>query len=142
MIPTLDQILGRVDDPETPVVWIDPAMPDEFWRALPVGLRNRGYAVFHIDQHGAIEDRRALLASFGELVQTGQTPSKDFESLKKVLLSLRVDSQRGWAVLFNNPDPLRQSDEEAFEELMEVLELVHETWYETSLKSFKLVVRD
>jgi len=27
MIPTLEQILGRVDDPETPVVLIDHVMP-------------------------------------------------------------------------------------------------------------------
>lgn len=142
MIPTLEQILGRVDDPETPVVWLDPTMPGEFWQALPDGLRARGYHVFHIDQHGAIENRQTLLATFSELINPSATGKEDFENLKRGLLSLKADSRRGWAVLFSNPDPLRQADEEAFEELMEVLELVHESVYEIQMKSFKLVVRD
>ncbi|HNY42816.1 MAG TPA: barstar family protein [Bryobacteraceae bacterium] len=142
MIPTLEQIMGRVDDPETPVVWLDPVMPSEFWQALPDGLRSRGYRVFHIDQHGVVEDRKDLLARFDQLVHTQQPQGHDFESLKRCLLALAGDCERGWAVLFSNPDPLRQDDEEAFEELMEVLELVHESIYEIHMKSFKFVVRD
>jgi hypothetical protein len=142
MIPTLEQILGRVDDPETPVVWLDPAMPAEFWTALPEGLRSRGYRVFHIDQNGDIEDRQSLLARFDSLVHVQQPYTRDFESLKRCLLALAAECERGWTVLFSNPDPLRHADEEAFEELMEVLELVHESIYEIHRKSFKFVVRD
>lgn len=142
MIPTLEQILGRVDDPETPVVWIDPVMPPEFWRALPGGLRQRGYRVFHIDEIGQVESRQALLARFDELCNSNDSSSPDFESLKPGLLTLASEPGRGWAILFSDPDSLRQSDEEAFEELMEALEVVHETTFGLHSKSFKLVVRD
>ncbi len=142
MIPTLEQILGRVDDPETPVVWLDPAIPDEVWRSLPAGLRARGYQVFHIDEFGAVEDRESLLARFEALVNVPERYRHDFESLKDCLLGMASEPARGWALLFSNPGPLRQIDEAAFEELMEALEAVHESVFEIHMKSFKFVVRD
>lgn len=142
MIPTLEQILGRVDDPETPVVWIDPVMPPDFWRALPGGLRRHGYHIFHIDEKGPVESRQALLERFDELCETNGSPIPDFDSLKSRLLALASAPGRGWAILFSDPDPLRQSDEEAFEELMETLEVVHETSFQIYSKLFTLIVRD
>ena len=142
MIPTLEQIMGRVDDPETPVVWLDPAIPDEIWMTLPPGLEQRGYAVFHIDANGLVEDRERLLERFDDVVGASDQYKRDFESLKRCLMGMAAEPERGWAMLFSNPDPLRQRDEAAFEELMEVLESVHESIYEIHMKSFKFVVRD
>jgi RNAse (barnase) inhibitor barstar len=142
MIPTLEQIVSRVDDPETPVVWMDPALPESIWSSLPAGLAARGYSVFHIDADGPAEDREALLARFEDFIGLPDIYTHDFESLKNCLLAKAAEPSLGWAVLFSNPDPLRQNDEAAFEELMEVLALVHESTYEIHMKSFKLVVRD
>ncbi len=142
MIPTLEQILGRVDDPETPVVWLDPSIPNDLWRSLPAGLRSRGYRVFHIDEFDAVEDREGLLARFEALVDVPERYTHDFESLKDCLMGMAAEPAHGWAVLFSNPGTLRQTDEAAFEELMEVLASVHESVFEIHMKSFKFVVRD
>ena len=142
MIPTLEQILGRVDDPETPVVWLDPAIPEDVWRSLPAGLTARGFHVFHIDEPGPVEDRESLLARFEDMMHLPERYMHDFDSLKDCLMGMAAEPSRGWAVLFSNPGPLRQADEAAFEELMEVLESVHESVFEIHMKSFKLVVRD
>ncbi len=142
MIPTLEQILGRIDDPETPVVWLDPAIPDDVWRSLPAGLRSRGHEVFHIDEFGTVGDRETLLARFEAMVHVPERYMHDFDSLKNCLMGMAAEPSRGWAVLFSNPGPLRQTDEAAFEELMEVLESVHESVFEIHMKSFKFVVRD
>jgi hypothetical protein len=142
MIPTLDQIVSRVDDPETPVVWLDPAIPDGLWAALPGSLRAHGFEVFHIDSDNEVTDRDALMARFDELAPIPGQTIRDFESLRNCLLRMATGQPRGWAILFSNPDPLRQSDEAAFEELMEALEMVHESLFEIHAKSFKFVVRD
>jgi hypothetical protein len=142
MIPTLDQIVSRVEDPETPVVWLDPSIPDELWTALPPALRARGFEVFHIDASSEVADRRSLMARFDDLAPIPGQTAGDFESLRNCLLRMAAGQPRGWAILFSNPGPLRQSDEAAFEELMEALEMVHESLYEIHVKSFKFVVRD
>lgn len=142
MIPTLDQIVARVEDPETPVVWLDPAIPGDLWAALPGALRCHGFEVFHIDSGSVIADREALMARFDELAPIPGQTTRDFESLRNCLMRMATGQPRGWAILFSNPDPLRQSDEAAFEELMEALEMVHESLYEIHAKSFKFVVRD
>lgn len=142
MMPTLDQIVARVEDPETPVVWLDPAIPDELWAALPATLSAHGFEVFHIDANSDVADRDALMARFDALAPIPGQTTRDFESLRICLMRMATGQPRGWAVLFSNPDPLRQSDEAAFEELMEALEVVHESLYEIHAKSFKFVVRD
>lgn len=142
MIPSLDQIVSRVEDPETPVVWLDPAIPDELWAALPDTLRAHGFEVFYIDADAAVTDRDSLMARFDELAPIPGQLTRDFESLRSCLLRMATGQPRGWAILFRNPDPLRQSDEAAFEELMEALEMVHESLYEIHVKSFKFIVRD
>ncbi|MBA3974121.1 MAG: hypothetical protein C0504_07895 [Candidatus Solibacter sp.] len=142
MIPTLEQIVSRVDDPETPVVWLDPAIPDELWAALPAALRAHGFEVFHIDALAEVPDRDSLMARFDQLAPIPGQATRDFESLRICLMRMATGQPRGWAVLFSNPGPLRHSDEAAFEELMEALEMVHESLYEIHAKSFKFVVRD
>jgi len=142
MIPTLEQIVSRVEDPETPVVWLDPAIPDDLWAALPEALRNHGFEVFHIDAAADVADRDSLMARFDEFAPIPGQTTRDFESLRNCLMRMATGQPRGWAILYRNPDPLRQSDEAAFEELMEALEMVHESLYEIHVKSFKFVVRD
>lgn len=142
MIPTLDQIVSRVEDPETPVVWLDPAIPDELWADLPSALRAHGFEVFQIDATSEVSDRHSLMVRFDELAPVPGHTTRDFESLRNCLLRMATGQPRGWAILFSNPGPLRQSDEAAFEELMEALEMVHESLYEIHVKSFKFVVRD
>jgi RNAse (barnase) inhibitor barstar len=139
---TLEQIVARIEDPETPLVWLDPSTPEEYWRALPETLKQAGFRVIRLDAEGDIVDHNALLDRFAALATLPEYFRHDLNSLKDCLLGLPDDCEKGWAVLFRNPEPLRQNDEATFEDLLEILNLVHESKFELHMKVFKLVVTD
>ena len=139
---TLDQIVARLEDPETPVVWLDPATPEEFWNNLPGALVARGLAVLNLDGGLPIVDHDSLLERFSQVAPLAVDFLQTLTSLKDCLLKLPHQTSRGWVVMFRSPEALRQNDEATFEDFLEILELVHESQYEIHHRVFKLVVRD
>lgn len=138
----LGQILLRVEDPGTPIVWLDPSVPDSLWTSLPGALRKAGYSVLSLDDSAPVLDLDSLLDRFAHAAPDTRFFRADLTMLRQNLLRLPNDSPMGWVVLFKNPDLLRQNDEGTFEELLEILEFVHESRYEIHRRLFKLVVRD
>jgi hypothetical protein len=139
---TLEQIVARLVDPETPVVWLDPTVPEEFWENLPAALAARGLALLNLDGGQPIVDHDSLLERFSEVAPLALDSLQSLSSLKDCLLKLPHLTSRGWVVMFRRPEALRQNDEAAFEDFLEILELVHESQYEIHRRVFKLVVRD
>jgi hypothetical protein len=139
---TLEQILARLDDPETPVLWLDPSLPESIWDGLPPALHSRGYSVLQLDQDAPITDQDSLLERFSEIAPLPVQFRHSLPSLKDCLLRLPNAPGKGWVVIFRHPEALRQNDEAAFEDFLEILELVHESKYEIYHRVFKLVVLD
>jgi hypothetical protein len=133
MAQRIDQIVARVEDPANPVVWLDPSTSDEIWQALPEALKKRGFAVVLLDGvEGAETMRLELLGVLG-----------GGPALREALRGLEWDErQQGWAILFRRPEPLRESDEAAFEELLETVAQVHEFHWQARRGHLKLVVTD
>ncbi|MGJ5820534.1 hypothetical protein [Paludibaculum fermentans] len=139
---SLGQIILRVEDPGTPVVWLDPSVPEQLWAGLPAALHRAGYSVLNLDGDTPIADLASLLERFSANASAPAPVSADLSGLRQYLLRLPNDSHMGWVVLFRNPEQLRQNDEATFEELLEILEFVHESRYEIHQRLFKLIVRD
>ena len=139
---TLDQIVARLEDPEVPVVWLDPITPEELWNNLPAALIARGLAVLNLDAGPPIIDHDSLLERFSEVAPLPGSFLQSLTSLRDSLLKLPHQTPSGWVVMFRNPESLRQNDEATFEDFLEILELVHESQYEMHHRVFKLVVRD
>lgn len=139
---SLDQLLDRLDDPGTPVVWLDPALPGSLWQQLPEAARARGFLVLDLGRAGPIFDLSSLLAAFGRLLPRIIAYDHSLPSLREALLGLALDSPKGCLVLFSNPDALRQNDESAFEELIEVFENVDDLRRTRGQGGLKAVVRD
>ncbi len=139
---SLGQILLRVEDPGTPVVWLDPSVPDSLWASLPAALHRAGYSVLNLDGTTPITDAASLLERFSSAAPAPALVSADLSALRQNLLRLPNDSHMGWVVLFRNPEQLRQNNEGIFEELLEILEFIHESRYEIHQRMFKLIVRD
>ena len=139
---SLGQIVLRVGDPGTPVVWLDPSVPDSVWASLPPALQRAGYSILSLDGPEPVSDVESLLARFVSVIPQIAFEGTDLAGLRQSLLRLPNDSPMGWAILFRNPGALRQNDEATFEELLEILEFVHDTRYEIHQRLFKLIVRD
>jgi hypothetical protein len=142
MSQTLEEIVARIEDPETPVVWLDPSTPEEFWQRLPEALRGRGFFVLWLDEQNGVNDQTSLMARFTATIPWPSDLRPNVHSLKEILPELPNTPQCGWAVLFRHPEPLRQEDETTFEDLLEALAVVHEATFERRGKVFKLVVQD
>jgi hypothetical protein len=129
----IDQLVARVEDPANPVVWLDPSTSAELWAALPEALKARAFSVVVLD---GVADAASLRAELlGVLGATGP--------VREALAGLPVaERQQGWVFLFQAPDSLRESDEAAFEELLETVALVHEMHWAKRRTHLKLVVRD
>lgn len=129
----IDQLVARLEDPATPVVWLDPSTGEELWGALPEALKERGFAVVVLDGVSGAESLRTEL--LGVLGMGG--------TVKDALRGLpREGTQQGWAILFREPERLRESDEAAFEDLLDTVAMVHELHWGTRRSHLKLVVTD
>ncbi len=142
MSPSLEQIVSRLGDPESPLLWLDPSLPERFWEQLPQAAAGSGFRVFCLDESTEVTDLNSLLAAFSPLLERGADPPVELAGLRQLLLALPDGASRGWAVLFRHPEPLRQNDEVAFEEFLEIIEAVHEARFAASGQCFNLVVRD
>lgn len=133
MSQRLDQIVARVEDPATPVVWLDPSTDPALWAALPAALSERGFATASLD---GIAGQESLRLELRRALHGDGSP-------RELLLSLPwAERQQGWAILFRCPEQLREADEAAFEELLETVSQVHEMHWNTSRRHLKLIVTD
>lgn len=139
MTQTLEQVIERVLDPATPVVWVAPGTTESVWTGLRPALEGNGYRVYEL---GSAPDYEALMRSISVAVPMPEWARPDLNALKDSLLSLEDGGPRGWAMIFRHPGPLRQQDESAFEDLLEVLELVHDIRHERHGQMFKLILPD
>lgn len=139
---SLEQILVRLEDPETPVVWLDPSLPRTLWEQLPAFAAGRGYQVVELGAGGPIFDRSSLLAAFDGLLAASPVFDHSLPSLRESLLALEPAAPLGILVLFPDPDPLRENDEAGFEEFIEVLENVDEIRRREGRPGLKAIVRD
>lgn len=138
---SLEHIVGRLEDPETPIVWLDPSLPEEIWTGLPEAVAARGYRVLKLGEGAPISDLPSLVEAVAQAAEAPAPADKSQTGLRDCLLQL-PRTGKGWVIVFHCPEALRQNDEVAFEDFLEILELVHETRYETHQQVFKLVVRD
>lgn len=139
---SLEQILIRLDDPETPVIWLDPSLPEDLWRQLPPAARFRGFHILNLDEAEPVFDLSSLLAAFARLLPPNATFDHSFPSLRHCLLHLASPAPKGFLVLFPHPESLRQNDERAFEEFMELMESIHDVRHRAGRGYLKAVVRD
>lgn len=139
---TLDQLLARLEDPGTPVVWLDPALPEWLWEQLPQAAEAQGYHVLQLGQGDAIFDQASLLGAFERLMPGKLAGRRSLAALREALLEAGAGSPKGCLVLFPYPDALRQADEAAFEELIEVFENVDDLRRAEGRAGLKAVVRD
>jgi RNAse (barnase) inhibitor barstar len=142
MSQNLQQILARIEDLETPVIWLDPSTPPALWEEAPGALQARGYRVALLDSEGSVGSYDALLDAFSKVFAFAAPHPRSLNALKDVLAGLPNTPQRGWVVLFRQPGVLRQEDEETFEDFLEMIDAVHEIKYSRHGLVFKLVVTD
>ncbi len=129
----IDQIVARVEDPANPVVWLDPSTSAELWAGLPAALSARAFEVVVLT---GVWDRVSLREQILRLLQATGT-------IQEALSALPLQNpQQGWAILFEQPEALREYDEAAFEDLLETVSQVHETHWNSRRSHLKLIVRD
>jgi len=136
----LQHLLSAIEDPGLPVVWVDDALPKEFWSRLTIALEATGYRILDLEAAGRADSHDQLLACFS--VAAGWPPDScpNLNSLKDALLNLEDSPSGGWVILFREAGRLRQNDEETFEDLLEVTSLVHDIKLKNKSLCFKLVV--
>lgn len=139
---TPEQVLVRLEDPETPIVWLDPSLPDSLWQELPGVAARCGYTVIELGAAGPIFDLSSLLAAFDGLLASSPIYDHSLPSLRESLLVLEPAAPRGLLVLFPDPDRLREHDEAGFEEFVEVLENVDEIRRGEGRPGLKAIIRD
>lgn len=139
---SLEQLLQRLEDPATPVVWLDPALPAQLWIELPAAAAAHGFHVLNLGEAGPVFDLCSLLAAFGRLLPDSPSYDHSMPSLRETLLGLKPQARAGCIVLFPEPDTLRQNDESAFEDLIELIENVDDLRRARGLGGLKAVVRD
>lgn len=139
---SLEQILVRLEDPDTPIVWLDPSLPRTLWDGLPAYAASRGYQVLELGKTRPIFDLSSLLADFDDLIRASTVFDHSLPSLRESLLALEPRAPKGLLVLFPEPDALRQNDEAGFEEFIEVLENVDEIRRNEGRSGLKAIVKD
>jgi hypothetical protein len=139
---SLEQILSRLEDPATPVVWLDPALPESLWENLPSYAASRGYQVLNLGDQGPIFDLDSLMAALGRLLGWPAAFDHSLPSLRRALAAFPCRAEKGLLVVFRNPDALRQNAEAAFEEFIEALEAADELRRNDGRPGLKAVVRD
>jgi hypothetical protein len=117
----IDQLVARVEDPANPVVWLDPSLGAGLWAALPEALTARAFLVRVLEQVESV----AALPGRAEL-----------EALPV------QEGGQGWAILFPEPELLREADEAGFEDWLEMASQVHEMHWAGRRTHLKVVVRD
>jgi hypothetical protein len=103
------------------------------WAALPGAWKARALSVVVLD--GVADAASLRVELLGVLGAEGP--------IREALAGLPVaEREQGWVFLFQAPDSLRESDEAAFEELLETVAQIHEIHWAQRRTHLKLVVRD
>ena len=138
----LQHLLTAIDDPELPVVWVDDSHPAEFWSRLLTALEATGYRTLSLEAAEGVDSYAQLLACFCSAAGWPAGFCPNLNALKDALLTLEDPPSGGWVVLFRKAGPLRQNDEETFEDLLDVFSVVHDIKLNIKALNFKLVVSD
>lgn len=138
---SLEQLAARIDDPETPILWLDPSLPEEIWRQLPAAAAALGFRVLSLDGEEPIASRASLLDSLARAAGLPAAQRHDQQALRECLQKLPAEG-KGCVIFFHYPEALRQNDEVAFEDFLDITDQIHESWMEARGVSLKLVVRD
>jgi hypothetical protein len=93
---SLEQILLRLEDPATPVVWLDPALPESLWENLPSYAASRGYQVLNLGDQGPIFDLDSLMAALGRLLGWPAAFDHSLPSLRQTLVGLPAPLTKGF----------------------------------------------
>ncbi|MBI4891371.1 MAG: hypothetical protein HY821_12160 [Acidobacteria bacterium] len=141
MGPTLEQLAARLDDPETPIIWLDPSLPEEIWSHLPGAISGRGFTPLPLEPVAHISDMASLVTALAATACSPLDPPPDQSALRSLLLHLPL-SGHGWVILFRNPESLRQNDEIAFEDFVEAVSQANEQRISAGRQPLKLIVRD
>ena len=136
---TLAEIIERIEDPATPVLWLDPICPEAIWQALPAALAAKGYQVFDLDPGAPFDSLAELFGRLAQLLKSA--PLSGLAELRQAFERKRGGGP-GCVVLYRQPEALRQAAEGSFEELLDTLAAIDESWHQTDGGALKLVVRD
>lgn len=139
MRQTLQQIVERVLDPAAPVIWVAPSTTEDVWSGLPQALSSSGFRVYALNDATGYA---SLMNAISAAIPIPRWTRPDFNSLKDSLLSLDDGGERGWVLVFRHPEALRSGDEEAFEDFLEVLEVVNDILIGNRQLMFKLILPD
>jgi len=135
MKPELEPFVEQLADVEQPWVWMPIDAPPDLWDDLASEARREGYKVLEIDRETEIASQEDLLKAF-------TPPSRNLNTLKDDLTGLPAEGDKGYAVLFRNPDTLCDNDPETFEDFLDIVEVVNEARVASGLGSFTLVTLD
>jgi hypothetical protein len=122
MSQTIESVLARLEEPDTPVVWLDPSTQGEIWDRLPALLTERGYRVIRLPDDPPLRSLDALLTELWRLIPLPAEAAPSLENLALSGLALPPDACRGLLIVFRTPDTFRQQDEAGFEAFVEALE--------------------
>jgi hypothetical protein len=139
---TVEAAVERVADPSTPIVWLDPSLPEEVWAQLPPALERRGFRVLEVDASGPIQTLPQLVHRLAQMagLASGANPSPDL--YRTLLASLGSKNPPGSVLLWRDPSFVRQQSESGFEDFIDSLELLHETGTGELTVAPKLVLLD
>lgn len=135
---SVSSIVERVKDPSSPVVWVDPSMPESLWRQLSGALETEGYQVLVLDEEGPLANLADLSARLARA--HGQAISLD--RLRDHLSAVQASGPGDWVLVWRNPDILRRESESSFEEFVDLVELMHEEGAAPRAEAPKLIVGD
>ncbi len=136
----LQNLISAVEDPGLPIVWVDSSCSAEFWGRLSTALKAAGYRVLDLDEAGPADSQERLLECFILAAGWPLDFCPNLNALKDALLTLEDPPYGGWVVLFREAGLLRQNDEATFEDLLELLSLVHDIKLKKKGLYFKLAV--
>jgi hypothetical protein len=142
MGPSLQEIVGRVKDPETPVIWLDPTTPADIWDRLPESLASAGHAIVHLDRPEPVGSAHDLMQRLSGAAGFEQTLPANSDAIRGCLEAIQRESRGICVVLWRFPEVLRQGDEAFFEDFVDLLEDLDQPAPDDSGACLKLIVRD
>ena len=141
MGPSLEQLAARLDDPDTPIIWLDPTLPEALWSHHPGAVAGRGYTPLNLEPASHVTDMASLVTALSAVAGSPLDPTPDQSALRALLLHL-PPAGRGWVILSHHPEALRQNDEVAFEDFVEAVSQANEHRISAGSQPLKLIVRD
>lgn len=139
---SLEMTVARVQDPSTPVVWLDPTLPRELWDELPAALESAGYRVTPLDPDRPLFSTRDLTDRLAELAGAGTSHAESPELFQTLLQGLSSPNPPGLVLVWRQPQFYRNENEGGFEEFVDVVEALHESPHAQTGIPPKLILAD